>query len=348
MIKLNQRLNLTDKVIFLRQFATLLAAGVPLLQCCNILERSQSKIALRLLIYAIKREILLGKTLFQSLRPHTFFDALTLQLIHLGECTGQLDKILMTLAKHQEKNLALKKQIRHALFYPAFIALTAMGMALSLLIFVVPRFADLFQDAEETLPFLTHCVFYLSSVLQHYGPFLLIFSLLFIYLIYRSLGTPSIKQILYRSIIRFPFIKTYTHKIVLAQFTRNLAITVNAGLPLIEALSLAASPCHNKELIQLIATLGNNVQAGLQLHQAMAAFSYFPLLMVQMIKIGEEAGKLEPMLDKSADFFEADIAELIGHVTQLLEPLIMLVLGVLIGGLVISMYLPIFKVGSAL
>lgn len=348
MIKLKQGLTLTDKVIFLRQFATLLTAGVPLIQSCDLLERSQSKTALRLLIYSVKRDIISGKSLFQSLAPHHFFDALTLQLIHLGECTGQLDKMLVTIAKHQEKNLALKKQIQHALFYPSFIALAAIGMTLSLLIFIVPRFADLFHDIQGTLPFLTRYVFYLSGFLQRYGLFLLFSGLLFSYVVYRTMIIPSIKQALRQGISRLPFIKSYAHKIVLAQFTRNLAITINAGLPLIDALSLAASPCHNTALNLLITMLRNKVKTGLQLHQAMSVFPFFPLLMVQMVKIGEEAGKLEQMLDKSADFFEADVAEYISRTTQLLEPLIMLVLGVLIGGLVISMYLPIFKVGSAL
>lgn len=344
-----RQITTSDAVIFLRQFATLIEAGIPLIQSCDLLEKSQEKTALRLLIYSIKREILAGKTLFHSLKPHpSVFDELTCQLIHMGECTGNLDKMLSLIARHQEKNLAFKKRIQQALFYPLVISITAFVMTFSLFMFVIPRFAELFHDTTVKLPLLTAWIFYCSDLLQRYSGLCLVILLSFLWVLFRSPYSRAIKRGLYQTLIQLPLLKSYMRKIILARFARNLAIALSAGIPLIEALSLTAATSGNMEFTGLITKLRNKIRSGLQLHYVMGLFPYFPALMVHMVRIGEESGKLEHMLDKTADFLEAEIDHFTGKLSQLLEPLIMLVLGVLIGGLVISLYLPIFKVGSAL
>jgi type IV pilus assembly protein PilC len=338
-----------DIILFLRQFATLIAAGIPLIQACDILEQSQEKRALRLLIYAIKRDILSGKNLYASLRQHPrYFDELTCHLIQIGEHTGKLDSLLITIATYQEKNLALHNKIKQALFYPCLLAITAIVMTLAMLIFVIPHFATLFQDIANQLPPLTRGVFYLSYLLQHYGWLLLMMMLVPVLMLSLSPPTFNKKRALRHAFAKLPLINTCLYKMTLARFARQVAITLNAGLPLTEALRLSANACDNAAFKCSIAKIHSRLSSGLQLHQAMETTPPLPTLMVQMVKTGEEAGMLEQMLDKMAEFFESDSSQLSEKLGQLLEPLIMMILGVLIGGLVISLYLPIFNVGSAL
>lgn len=345
----NQRVNAFDITVFLRQFATLISAGIPIIQSCDILEKSQEKRALRLLIYSIKRDILSGHNLYSSLKSHpTYFDLLTCHLVQIGEHTGQLEMMLITIANYQEKNLAFKKKVKQALFYPCIITLTALMVTFSMFIFVIPRFAELFHDMQDTLPLLTVCLFYLSDKLQQYVFLWLACTFFSIVIFIYAMRTTNAQRYLQQIIAQLPLIKPCLHKITLARFARNLAITFAAGIPITDALKLAANTNNNIEFTRIIAELRSKISSGLQLHHAMLASNFFPVLMIQMVKIGEESGMFELMLDKIADFFESDIEQLIGRLNHLLEPLIMLVLGVLIGGLVIGMYLPIFKLGSAL
>ncbi len=344
-----KNISTTDIAIFLRQFATLIAAGIPLIQSCEILEKSQEKTACRSLIYAIKREMLTGKTLFYCLHLHPKqFDSLTCHLIKMGEHTGKLDSVLMTIADHHEKNLAFIKRIKQALFYPCLITLTAFIVTFCMLLFVIPRFAELFYATQTSLPLLTVWIFSLSAALKHHlgmGAGLLLIGGLYLYY---GAGYHQLRNCLQRLMTYLPLIKTYVRKIILARFVRNLAITFTAGLAITDALSLAANTTGDAQFIKLIRHLSNKIQAGVSLHQAMETLAYFPNLMVQMVKIGEESGMLTHMLDKMAVFLESEIEQVIIILSELLEPLIMIVLGVLIGGLVIAMYLPIFKLGSAL
>ncbi len=338
-----------DITVFLRQLATLIAAGIPLVECCTLLEKSQEKIALRLLIYTIKNEMLSGKNLSASLKAHAdYFDSFTIQLVEIGEHTGRLHHLLLTIAHYHEKQLAFKNKVKQALFYPCLMLAAAIIVMLILIVFVIPRFAELFHDIQDKLPPLTRGIFYVATGLeQHLGLFSI--GLLVILLASIKIFTsPKLKSHLQHSITQLPFIKSCRHKIICARFARNLSITFAAGIAITTAMKLAARVSVDEDFRIIVANVRNNISAGLQLHQAMRASHYFPLLMVQMIKIGEESGMLEAMLNKIADFFEDDIERNIATLNQLLEPLIMLVLGVLIGGLVIGMYLPIFKLGSTL
>jgi len=341
-----RRIRSFDIVVFLRQFATLIAAGIPMLRSCDILEKSQEKIAMRLLIYSIKREIGAGKHLFTSFERHPlYFDHLTCQLIRIGEHTGKLDSMLLAVATQQENSLAFKRNIQRILFYPCILLITALFIICSLFIFVIPKFAELFSDKLDNLPVLTIWLFHLSFYFREYF-FIGIGILLLSFIIF--LNKKSAIRSFLQKLNNLPILKQYKQKISLARFARHLAITFTAGIPIIQALKLTENNNAHMTFNELIPKLRHKIQGGLALHQAMQLFPYFPLLMVQMIKIGEESGTLERMLSKIADFLEAEVAQFVSQLSQLLEPLIILVLGVLIGGLVIGMYLPIFKLGSAL
>jgi len=343
------RISAVEMAFFLRQFATLMAAGIPLIQSCEVLEKSQEKFPLRQLIHAIKRDILTGKNLYQSLRAQTkYFDELTCQLVYLGEQTGKLDTLLLAIANQHEKKAAFTRQLKQALFYPCLVAVMTLLFTLCLFLFVIPRFAELFKDVPEKLPLLTRWIFSLSTQLQSYAPICIV-SLVLLGLVaaYTPLGA-AMKPCLKAALLKLPFIQHHQRQVILMHFARSLALTCSAGIPITEALHLSAKACNNPSFSSLIASLRSKMSTGLQLHTAMQAFSYFPHLMIQLIKTGEESGMLESMLTHLAQFFETDTEQRLAKVNTLLEPLIMLVQGVLIGGLVIAMYLPLFKLGTVL
>ncbi len=341
-IKKRRKINPTDITFFLRQFAILLTAGIPILKCLSLLEQSQNKIAMRLLLFSIRRELLSGKEVYASLRLHAhYFNELTCQLIRIGEHTGKLDMTLNMIAEEHEKQLAFMKRIQQALFYPCLITIAAILVTISLFLFVIPRFAELFADSHVALPALTRFLFFLSSQLQQHIYFLLFPVIpVVIFLFYK-------KQFFF-TLCKLPIINTLAQKILLARFAKHLAITFAAGIPIIDALKLLAHSPSHPEFAQAIFHLRSKINAGFYLHQAMQTSSLFPDLMIQMVKTGEESGALDQLLFKLAGFFEADIDQMLNQFNRLLEPLIMLVLGVLIGGLIIGMYLPIFKLGMTL
>jgi len=338
----------TDIVTFFRQFATLITAGIPIIKACTILEKSQEKIALRLLIYSMKRDMLAGRQLAHSMRQHPIhFNELLCQLIHLGEQTGKLDTILILIADAQEKKLAVKRRIKQALFYPSIILITAILLMLCMLLFVIPRFAELFANVKD-LPLLTSCIFYLSAQLRRFGWLIgmgLIPTVLFAQYVAKFNIFSIIRQ---AAFTRLPILRQYLHKVLLAHFTRNMSIAFAAGIPILDALQLSSHGHANANFDNAMMSLKTRISSGESMHQAMTNHLYFSTYMVQMIKIGEESGKLDSMLAKTADYLEAEIEQITARLGQTLEPLIMIVLGVLIGGLVVSMYLPIFKLGSLL
>lgn len=311
--------------------------------CCDILEKTQEKTTMRLLIYAIKRDILLGKSFYESIRNHTkYFNYFICQLIHIGEQSGTLDLILKRIVSHQEKIISQKHWFKQILFYPTILLVTALSITLLMFLFVIPQFEELFKGVPVKLPFLTQVIFYFSWLIRTYG-LLLVGALTFIIgFSYRN-ASHAFKQMM----SHLPLLKQSFNKIRLASFARNLATTLSAGLPMTNALKLATNACDHDEFSTAIEQLRNQLNAGLSLHHGMQQIALFPPFMVQMVKIGEESGTLAAMLTHVAEFFESDMEEFFHTVSRLLEPLIMVVLGVLIGGMVIGMYLPIFKLGNA-
>ncbi len=343
-----KKMTALDFVIFWRQFATLMMANIPIIQACDVLEKSQSKKSFQLLIQKIKHELLSGKNLFQILRHYkNDFSELTCQLIRMGEHTGKLDFILCTIADHQEKNLAFRKKIKQALFYPCLLSLFIFALTFFMFLFIIPRFAELFQQAHIQLPLLTLWIFLVATQLNQHGLMIIVFMSCVGITLYHYF--PVLMQSPLRKIInRLPLIASHHKKIILAHFARHLAIALSAGIPIKEALRLSAHVDSSHPFTQTIHALHQQINSGFSLHRAMTHLPAFPDIMIQMIKIGEETGMLEKMLNKTADFFESEIDAFLNQLGLLLEPLIMIILGVLIGGLVISLYLPIFKLGSTL
>lgn len=340
-------INLMDISIFLRQLATLIAAGLPIIKSFEILEKSQLKIAMGLLIHAIRKEILTGKNLSFCLRHHgRYFDTVTCQLVQLGEHTGKLDIILLQIATNKEKSLALKKQIKQILLYPCILIIFAFLVTLGLFIFIVPRFAELFSNAQVKLPWVTAGMFYFANLLSHYS-FVFLLPILFVLFLLLPLNmTVQFKHKMLNWLLSLPLLRQFMQKITLTRFVRNLALMFDAGIPITDSLKLIIMTSRHSRFIQEIICLHNKLNSGLALHQAMQTLYYFPQFMIQMVKIGEESGMLGSLLNKLADFYESDIDHFSKQFSQLLEPLIILVLGVLIGGLVIGMYLPIFRLGA--
>lgn len=345
-----QKISSLDITVLFRQLATLISSGVPIVQSLEVLRQSNhDHFSLQKLIQSIKHEIENGKTLMNSLcKFPRYFDNLTCHLVNAGEQSCTLDKILKRIASHKEKSHALKRQIKQALFYPSLIFFTAIAMSITMLTFVVPRFAELFQSMHKELPAFTQLIIFLSTLIRDQYWLILPFLILSVITFYYFKVSPQFKNKIDYYILKIPFLNTIIKKIILARLTRTLAITYSAGIPITQALKIIANIAGNTTYSKAITTIQTRVTLGQQLHTAMRMNALFPAMPIQMIKIGEESGTLEHMLEKIAELYESDIDHLISNLNQLLEPLIMITLGVLIGGLVIAMYLPIFKLGTVI
>lgn len=336
-----------DIALFCRQLSTLLNAGVSLTHACATLKYSEEKTHFRNMITSIEIQLNSGKNLTNCVKQFpTYFDSFTQQLIQLGENTGKLDHCLLRIANYKEKMLTLKKQIQQTLFYPITICIISLIVMLIMLIFIIPRFAELFHNMHHQLPFLTECVLSISQFLIHYDWIFLFIMATFIILIHHSLRSAQFKSKVDRLIIRLPIIGILMKKNILAKIARNLATAISAGMTISDTLRLLSSCTRNLSYTQAIHRLHYDIARGLQLHSAMQPNPLFPPVFVQMIKVGEETGMLDTMLEKIAILYEADVDHFIAYLKQLLEPLIMIILGVLIGGMVIAMYLPVFKLGT--
>lgn len=334
-----------DIALFFRQLSTLLCAGIPIVQCCELLQVSQEKIAVSLLIRNLKKEIESGKYFFHALKkfPHCF-NSFTCHLVHAGEQSGTLENILKRIAHDKEQSLKLKNQIKKALFYPSFIFCIALCITLFMIIIIIPRFAELFESMHSKLPIFTQGIIFISECIKDnliYLSLLISFTAFFCF----SFKT-KLKYYFDPLLLKIPFIKNILQKIILIRMTRALAITFGAGIPITDCLKMIEKLSRNLEYMKALKKIQMQISSGKQLYAALQTFALFPPMMVQMIKIGEDAGKLEFMLEKIADIYESDIEQLVNYLSDLLEPLIMVILGVLIGGLVIAMYLPIFKLGT--
>lgn len=336
-----------DKAVFFRQFAALIAANVPLPRCCGIIASCISHATLRHMAHALKHDLESGRSVFVcAQRFPALFSPLACQLIRLGEQTGKLEEMLHLIADNQEAQYQLQSQIRQALFYPGFILSTSLLMTLGMLIWVVPRFAALFENKLAELPLFTRFLFWLSA---RTSELLLGMTIGVLVLAICAAASTSFRQRCRRSLTHLsalPVIRHYRAKISLSRFTRSLSLTLAAGMPFSEGLRLAGETCQHAGLNSAIRQLRAKVHAGLPLHRSMETLPDFPAMLIQMVRVGEETGKLEQMLDKAAAYLESEVEGTVKKLSQLLEPLIMVVLGVLIGGLVVGMYLPIFKLGS--
>ena len=344
------RVKSEDITILLRQLATMLTAGIPLVQSLQAIIDGSEKAKLKKIIANLKESVESGLSFSESLRRHPqCFDELICNLVEAGELSGNLDQMLIRIAIYKERSEYLKKKIKKAMYYPITVLVISFIVTAVLLLKVVPTFKDLFSGFGAELPAFTLLVLGISESLQEHGLTILGVIVASVYfLIYGYKTKPHIRNLIQRFTLRLPVIGNILRKAIIARFARTLSTTFAAGVPLTDALTAVARASGNITFFNAIIQIRENVSAGQQIREAIAHSGIFPSMVIQMIAIGEESGTLEEMLAKIAIIFEQDVDTAVDGLTTLLEPIIMLILGVLVGGLVIAMYLPIFKLGSVL
>ena len=337
-----------DIAVFSRQLATMLAAGIPLVQSFEIVGNGNDKPAMQRLILDIKADVEGGTSLHEALGKHPLhFDDLFVNLVEAGEQAGALETLLDKIATYKEKTEALKKKVKKALFYPTAVMVVAVVVSCILLIFVIPQFEALFKGFGADLPAFTQFVINISRWLQ--DNWYIFFGIIggagysFIYFKKRS---KAMREFLDRLSLKLPIIGPILYKGAIARFSRTLSTMFAAGVPLVEALESVAGACGNIIFENAVLKMRDEVATGQRLQRAMENTGLFPNMVIQMIAVGEEAGALDAMSGKVATFYEAEVDNAVDSMSSLLEPLIMAVLGVLVGGMVIAMYLPIFKLGA--
>jgi type IV pilus assembly protein PilC len=346
--KAGGRVKPEDIAIFSRQLSTMLAAGIPLVQAFEIIGNGHDKPAMQRLVLDIKADIEGGTTLHEALGKHPlYFDDLFTNLVEAGEQAGALETLLDKIATYKEKSESLKKKVKKALFYPAAVLVVAVIVTVVLLIFVIPQFESLFKGFGADLPAFTQMVINLSKFVQRDGVYMAVVlggaGYAFFYFKKRS---RKMRQVLDRLMLRIPIIGPILNKAAIARYARTLSTMFAAGVPLVEALDSVAGACGNSLFEDAVLKMRDEVSTGQRLQRAMENTGVFPNMVIQMIAVGEESGSLDTMSGKVASFYEEDVDAAVDSMSSLLEPLIMAILGVLVGGLVIAMYLPIFKLGS--
>jgi len=337
-----------DIAVFSRQLATMLAAGIPLVQAFEIVGNGNDKPAMQKLILDIKADVEGGTSLHEALGKHPLhFDDLFVNLVEAGEQAGALETLLEKIATYKEKTEALKKKVKKALFYPAAVMVVAVVVTVILLVFVIPQFESLFKGFGAELPAFTQFVIDCSRGLQDNGVFVAMVLAGAIYaFIYFKKRSKAMREWLDRLTLKFPIIGPIIYKSAVARFARTLSTMFAAGVPLVEALESVAGATGNIVFENAVMKMRDEVATGQRLQRAMENTGLFPNMVIQMIAVGEEAGALDAMSGKVATFYEAEVDNAVDSMSSLLEPLIMAILGVLVGGLVIAMYLPIFKLGA--
>jgi len=337
-----------DIALFTRQMATMMKAGVPLVQAFEIVSDGLENPSMKQVILKLKADVESGNNFAGALRQHPrLFDDLYCSLIESGEASGSLETMLDRVALYKEKTEALKQKIKKAVKYPIAVICVAVIVTGILLVKVVPTFQDLFKSFGAELPAFTQFVINLSEALQsHFIMVLLALVIAAISFSEARKRSPAFKDFIDRVLLRLPIIGPITHKATVARFARTLSTTFAAGVPLIEALDACAGATGNVVYRKAVLQVKEDVSTGQQLQFAMRSTGVFPAMALQMTAIGEESGALDAMLAKVATYYEDEVDNLVDGLTSMLEPLIMAVLGVLIGGLIIAMYLPIFQLGN--
>ncbi len=350
LFSLGTKITSGDIALFSRQLATMLAAGIPLVQAFEIVGSGHENAAMQKLIMAVKVEVEGGSSLAEALAKHPlYFDDLFVNLVEAGEQAGALESLLEKIATYKEKTEAIKKKIKKALTYPAAVLIVALVVTTILLIFVIPAFEDLFKGFGADLPSFTRVVIDLSLFVRSKGVYLamVIGGAIATFLYFKKRSRPM-RHFLDRMALQAPIIGSVIRKASIARYARTLSTMFAAGVPLVEALESVAGATGN--IVYEIGVLGmrDEVATGQRLQVAMENSDLFPNMVIQMIAVGEESGSLDDMSAKVADFYEEDVDNAVDNLSSLLEPMIMSILGVLVGGLVVAMYLPIFKMGAVI
>ncbi|MFA9486457.1 MULTISPECIES: type II secretion system F family protein [unclassified Moraxella] len=335
----------TDMTLFFRQMSTMLLSGIALTKALDTAQQNSNNPTLKTAISTIKTDIESGLSLAHALKKHTAFGGLTIALVDAGERSGCLDVMLTRIAQYQERLETLKNKLKKAMYYPIFVMVVAVIVTVILLIKVVPIFAQMFGNLNQELPLPTRIIMTISDVLvAHFWSLITIICIIMLGIIWLK-KTDRISWPLYRLSLQLPIIKTITIKSALARFTRTLATTCQAGIPLTNAIELSAQATHHHAFIKELKIITDQVQAGKKLADALTKSTLFLPMTVQMIQVGEEAGRLPQILDTIADYYDDQVNQHIDGLTSLVEPAVMALLGVIVGLVVMAIYLPIFQMG---
>ncbi len=337
-----------DLVIFTRQFATMIDSGLPLVQCLDILGSQQEKPAFKEIILKVKESVESGSTFADALARHPkAFDELYVNLVAAGEIGGILDTILNRLAAYIEKAMKLRKQIKGAMVYPTTIMAIAVIVVGVILVFVIPTFAKMFADFGGELPAPTRFVIGLSNFLKKY---LIVFIVAFFALsaaFKKYYATPGGRKKMDALALKAPIAGPLIRKVAVAKFTRTLGTMISSGVPIMDGLEIVAKTAGNKIVEEGIYSVRQAISEGKTMAEPLQACGIFPPMVVQMISVGEATGAMDAMLTKVADFYDDEVDDAVAAMTSMMEPLLMVFLGTTVGGLVIAMYLPIFKLAGA-
>ena len=330
--------------VFSRQFSTMISAGLPLVQCLEALATQAESKRFGEIITKIADDVKGGSTLSDAMRKHPkAFNELYVNLVKVGETGGVLDTVLNRLSGYLEKAMALRHKVRMAMLYPATVFFVAVGVVLFILTFVIPIFAGVYAKMGAELPVPTQIVMWLSNVIRRY--FLLVLAgfvgLVFLFRAYYK--TESGKLLIHRLLLRVPVLGPLMRKIAVARFTRTLSVLIGSGVPILDGLAITAKTAGNKVVENAVMAARTSITAGQTVSAPLKESGVFPPMVIQMVSVGEQTGAMESMLSKVADYYEEEVDTAVAGLTSLLEPVLIVILGVVVGGIVIAMYLPIFK-----
>ncbi len=338
-----------DIVVMTRQFATMIDAGLPLVQCLDILYSQQDNRTFKRILKRIKDDVEGGSTFADALKKHpNVFDDLFVNLVAAGELGGILDVILNRLANYIEKAAKLKKKVKGAMVYPAVVMVVAVVVVAVILIFVIPVFQQMFADFGRALPVPTQIVVNLSHFVKSYIAYMVVFLFLFGFGFRKYYRTERGRTLVDDLVLKAPVFGMLIRKVAVAKFTRTLGTMISSGVPILDSLEIVAATAGNKTIENAIRETRLSISEGRTIAEPLADSAVFPTMVVQMISVGEATGALDTMLTKIADFYDDEVDAAVDALTAMLEPFMMVFLGGTIGGLVISMYLPIFQMAGAM
>ncbi len=343
------RITAKDIAIFSRQIATMMKSGVPLVQSLEIIGNGQKNLRMKNLVEAVRIDIEGGSSIYESMSKHpVYFDELYRNLVRAGESAGVLETVLDTIATYKENTEALKGKIKKALFYPAMVIAVAILVSSIMLVFVVPQFEDVFKNFGAELPAFTQLIVQFSRFMVSWWWLMLIATIgTIVGFVFAYKRSPGFQHFLDKVVLKIPVIGAIMHNSAVARFSRTLATTFKAGVPLVEALESVAGATGNSVYEKAVWRIRDDVSVGYPVNMAMKQVNLFPHMVVQMAAIGEEAGALDTMLFKVAEFYEQEVNNAVDALASLLEPMIMVIIGVMVGSMVVGMYLPIFKLAAA-
>ncbi|MFO8113466.1 MAG: type II secretion system F family protein [Desulfosalsimonadaceae bacterium] len=338
-----------DIIIFCRQFSTMIDAGLPIIQCLDILQAQQDNKTFKKMLQEIKSSVESGQTLAESLKKYPeHFDDLFTNMVAAGEAGGILDVILRRLSTYMEKAAKLKAQVKGAMTYPIITLIIAFGVVAVILVFVIPVFEEMFRDFGSALPAPTQMIINMSDFVIGNILYIIIAIVLFIFAFRRLLKTERGRAFFDDKLLKLPIIGILLRKVAVARFTRTMGTMLASGVAILEALDIVAKTSGNKTIENALYSVRTSIAEGQTIADPLSRTGVFPPMVCQMIAVGESTGAVDAMMEKIADFYEEEVDQAVDNLTSMIEPVMIVFLGVIIGGLVVSMYLPIFQMAGAL